>query len=180
MAEPQTQEIQLQMRRSDLLNLPEQKLAFGYDLRTYEPGDEVSLAQMLTVAFAEDWSVERVMKDLVETDFVKETFVICSGISIVGTASAASGNNGPTTGYVHWVGVHPDHRGAKLGWSATVATLHAFVRLGYDDVVLNTQDFRLPALKTYLSLGFKPDHICPTHADRWQTIYDQLGVNPRS
>jgi mycothiol synthase len=81
----------------------------------------------------------------------------------------------PGSGYVHWVGADPAHRGKRLGYLASLATLHEFVRLGCKDAVLETDDFRLPAIKVYFKLGFAPEYRHATHAPRWLRLAPQLG-----
>ena len=46
--------------------------------------------------------------------------------------------------------------GKNLGYSLSLAALNYFRKKGIKEVFLYTDDFRLPAIKTYLKLGFKP------------------------
>ena len=39
---------------------------------------------------------------------------------------------------------------------------------------LKTDDFRLPAIKTYLNIGFKPDLSTDDYKERWEKIYENL------
>jgi mycothiol synthase len=57
---------------------------------------------------------------------------------------------------------------------ASLATLHAFRKLRCKDAVLHTDDFRLPAIKVYLELGFCPEYAHATHAPRWSRLSSSL------
>ena len=81
----------------------------------------------------------------------------------------------PASGYLHWVAVDPAHQGQKLGHSVSLAVLREFQALGCSDAVLETQDHRLPAIKTYLALGFKPERLDEAHRLRWERINAVLG-----
>jgi mycothiol synthase len=102
---------------------------------------------------------------------VREIFVITRDGVPVATASARlDPDRFPGSGYVHWVAADPAQSGRGLGYAATLATLHAFVALGCRDAVLETDDERLPAIRTYRKLGFAPEFADDTHAARWQAV----------
>jgi len=76
---------------------------------------------------------------------------------------------------IGWVAVVPEHQGRGLGGQITLAACHAARELGFDEAFLFTDDFRLPAIKTYLNLGFTPDCWHESHAGRWTAILRALG-----
>jgi mycothiol synthase len=78
---------------------------------------------------------------------------------------------------VHYVAAAPDHAGKKLGYLASLATLYEFVRLKCKMAVLDTDDYRLPAIKTYLNLGFMPYHRDDTHEARWTAVDAALAAH---
>jgi mycothiol synthase len=43
--------------------------------------------------------------------------------------------------------------------------------------VLDTDDFRLPAIKNYLNLRFVPMFDGENHKLRWQDIFEKLGLS---
>lgn len=161
----------LLFRRPNLDNLPAINLPAGYEIRPFQPGDEKSAAETLSRSFEDEWTVERVKRDLSENDFVKTMFVAVHDGKVVATASAASGGDWDGIGYVHFVGTHPDHTGKALGYWVTAACLHEFRRLGYPSAALHTDDHRIPAIKTYLKLGFALDvDAHPSYRPRWDKI----------
>ena len=168
---------QLHMRRADLQNLPPLELPESYILREYSKGDESGIAALLQTTFGDVWTSERAMEVLIDADDVKTTFVIEHNGEIVATASARLlPQMYPDAGYVHYVAASPNHAGKKLGYIVSLATLHEFVRLGCTSAVLDTDDFRLPAVKTYLNLRFVPHHTDDTHAERWATVQSNLAA----
>ena len=164
------------LRRADLLDLPPLDLPDGYILRTARPDDAEGIAAMLGEAFPEmEWTAERVEKWLLNDESVATVFVIDFGGVPVATASARLVPDAyPGSGYVHWVGTSTAHRGKRLGTLVSLAVLYEFVPLGCRDAVLETDDFRVPAIKVYLNLGFVPEYRHATHAPRWAALQDAL------
>jgi GNAT superfamily N-acetyltransferase len=170
------------LRRPSLDDLPALELPDGYTLRTATDEDAEQLGAVLKAAFPEIdwWGTEGARKHLLDDETVKTTFVIEKGGRIVATASARLVPDAyPGSGYVHWVGADPEHRGKRLGFLASLATLHEFVRLGCKDAVLETDDFRLPAIKVYFKLGFAPEYRHATHAPRWARLGPRLGESQK-
>jgi len=169
--------VHLLMRLADLQSLPPMpELPAGYTLREYRDSDLEPLARTLDLAFDDvEWTPDLLKERLTEAPDVVKTFVIEFEGRPIATASARiMDDKFPGSGYLHWVGVHPDHRGKQLGTVVTIAVLKEFVKLGCKDAVLETQDQRLPAIKTYKNLGFNEDHIHETHPLRWAMIAELL------
>jgi len=170
---------QLRMRRPHLDNLPPIDLPDGYLLRrcdqTYTDAERSGLAQVLQSAFPEIvWSETRVEAALVADPTVRTTFYIQYGDTIVATATVRIDAAFPGSGYLHWVASDPTHRGKRLGLLVSLAVLYEFAALGLKDAVLNTDDPRIPAIKTYLALDFVPESSHPSHEARWAAIQEQL------
>jgi beta-glucuronidase len=168
----------LVLRRANLENLPNLAalLPEGYILRTRNDDDLPSLTRLMVAAYPEiTWSEEGVRDALITDETVKTTFVIeCVG-ELVATASARwQPERYPDEGYVHWVASNPEHRGKRLGYITTAATLHEFAQWGAKGSILHTDDFRVPAIKVYLNLGFMPVLEHATHLSRWDRLRPQL------
>ena len=148
----------------------------GYLLREYRPEDLSALADMMQLAFEDrEWTPTTFSERLIDAQDVKKTYVIEFAGRPVATASARiMPDEFPDSGYLHWVAVHPDHRGKGLGTAVSIAVLHEFLRLGCKDVVLETQDERLSAIKIYKDLGFEGVHKHHSHSLRWAMIAELL------
>jgi mycothiol synthase len=65
-------------------------------------------------------------------------------------------------------------RGGRLGEVVTRRVLAHFAAAGLDQAVLETDAFRLAAVRTYLRLGFVPEPRAPGDARRWSTVLRNL------
>jgi mycothiol synthase len=131
---------------------------------------------MMKAAFHDDqWTPEQFRRVLTDAPDVLRTFIIeHDGLPVATASSQFRPNAYPGSGVVHWVAVDPAHRGLKLGYIVSLAVLHDFAQRGLKDAVLETQDERLPAIKTYRNLGFEPEHTDETHLGRWAEVMSRL------
>ena len=74
------------------------------------------------------------------------------------------------------VAAHPDYRGKQLGTKICAAVLIFYRQAGVRHVALHTDDFRKPALVTYLRQGWQPVIDDEEMAARWQAVRDELGI----
>jgi len=95
---------------------------------------------------------------------------------LVATAMANHNPNPyyPFGGELGWVAAHPDHKGQRLGMTVCAAVVTRLLRGGYTSIYLNTDDERLPAIKTYLTLGFRPLILTTDMTARWEAICHNL------
>lgn len=77
---------------------------------------------------------------------------------------------------VGWVAVVPHMQGRRLGSVVTQAVIGEAEERGRREVFLRTDDWRLPAVVSYLRLGFRPWLIEPTALERWQLVFGQLNL----
>jgi len=170
---------QLRMLRPTLAELPPLALPEGFALRSYEPGDWAHWERILAGSFGGEpgrFSFDRMMRR--DVAFLPERVLfVVSAETPVATASAwrvpglMAG-----TGTVHYVGVVPEFQGHRLGYWVTLATLHRMVAEGFQRATLTTDDFRLPAVKTYLRLGFEPVLVHENQRQRWPKVFAELGM----
>jgi mycothiol synthase len=170
---------QLCMKRHTLDDLPEIELPPGYTIRTSQDGDGPHWGRIIRESFGmetiDDSHFERHMKS--HPSFRPDrVFFICGPDGVpCGTASAFQFERfGPSTGYLHFVGVCPAHAGKRLGFAASLAALHRFRSDGFASAALQTDDFRLSAIKTYLRLGFVPVIVNENQTKRWDVVLGAL------
>jgi mycothiol synthase len=143
--------------------------------------DAAPMARLLGAAFPElQWDVARAHKDLLEAPDVPAVFVIEDGADLIATASVRYQQRFPESGYVHWVAVDPKHRGKRLGNVVMERVLRRFFADGRRTAILETDDVRLPAITSYLGLGFVPRYADPDHEDRWSQVFGQLAQSRRT
>ena len=170
---------QLRMVRPDLNDLPELQLPEGYELRTYQEGDDVHWANVINNSFGGKRTAEDARKAIMGQDVFDPDglyFATYQGTP-VGTACAWKGSPDETeVGYVHMVGVDSKHEGHKLGKWVSLCVLLYFRERGFKCAKLDTDDFRLPAVKTYINLGFLPIYVDTDQPERWRQVFKNLGV----
>ena len=169
---------QLRMVRPNLEDLPELELPVGYGMRTYRTGDEVHWARIISDSFggrertAQDTENEITGRDVFVPDGLY--FATHQGVP-VGTACAwRQSVDEKDVGYVHMVGVVAEHTGHKLGQWVSLAVLCYFRDNNFKCSILDTDDFRIPAIKTYLNLGFIPVYVEEGQPERWRNIFKKL------
>ncbi|MXY50258.1 MAG: GNAT family N-acetyltransferase [Gemmatimonadetes bacterium] len=182
-------EQQLRMMRPDLEDLPEISVPDGYALRTYRPGDEAAWCEIMNTGIGTDWTAEKCRKELTDTEpFMADGcfFAMRTGEAGEAVATACAYDvqpEGISAAQVHAAQVHmvcakPAHRGRGLGRLVTLAVLHYMRERGYAAAFLGTDDFRVPAVRTYLGLGFIPDYIEDSHRLRWSSVFAEIGEQP--
>lgn len=164
------------MRRPDLDGLPALALPPRCEVRVAVPADEAGLARVLARAFETEWTVDRVRRDLTRAPDVAAVYIAMREGEPAATASARRmPGRYPGSGYLHWVASDPAARGLGLGAAVVVRVLERFREEGYGDSVLETDDPRLPAIRLYLRLGYVPEHVDPSHPERWGEVLRSLG-----
>lgn len=167
---------QLFMRRPSLADLPPAPpLPPGYVLRAFEPGDLTALGAVLTAAFDEPWDDEKVRHNLTEAPDVERVYVVAhEGVPVATASARLLPHLYPGSGYLHWVGADPRHQGKGLGTLVSRRVLEHFRAAGLRDAVLETDDARLPAIRSYLKLGFVPEYRAADQQGRWSRILQRL------
>jgi mycothiol synthase len=102
------------------------------------------------------------------------------GKTVVATALATHSPTElhPFGAQLGWVAADPEHKGRKLGTVVSAAATARMLQAGYRRIYLQTDDFRLPAIKVYLDLGYEPLLYCEGMAERWQDVEAAL-AKPR-
>ncbi len=171
------------MKRTGLDDLPNVVLPSGYMLRSSQPGDGPHWARIINEAFGGlDWDESNFESGMVQHPAYSpdRIFFVCDpdGIPCATASAYRQKRFGPDVGYIHFVAVRPAHAGKKIGHFVSLAVLHKFREEGLDCAALDTDDFRLPALKTYLRLGFHPLIVHENQPERWNRVCSQLDISP--
>jgi mycothiol synthase len=161
-----------------LLNAPPAvRLPPGYTLRIYRPGDEPQFYKVMELAGWPAWDDARLQPWIVRILPAGWFMAVheASG-AIVATAMALHDHTAwhPFGGELGWVAADPAHAGKGLGMAVCSAVTARFIAAGYRNIHLYTEDWRLPALKTYLKLGYIPLLYTPEMPERWHAICERL------
>ena len=170
---------QLRMETCPLRELPPLECPEGYEIRTYRPGDEEGWGQIMNTGIGSEWTADKVKRELTEKPQFDPAglFFATKDGEVAGSACAWRGSETEReSGSVHMVCVLPEHRGRGLGYWLSLAVLHYFRDHGFHKAWLSTDDFRLPAIMTYLKLGFEAMMAEEDHPGRWVEVSRKLGV----
>ncbi|MBV7331728.1 GNAT family N-acetyltransferase [Chloroflexi bacterium TSY] len=161
-----------------LLNSPpEVHVPAGYTLRTHQPGDEPGFYKVMDLAGFKDWD-DGVLRPWLSKILPDGWFLIIHQKSEEIVATAMANHNPkdlhPFAGELGWVAANPDHGGKGLGMAVCASVVRRLLKGGYRHFYLNTDDWRLPAIKTYLKLGWVPFLYEPDMEERWRDVCRQL------
>jgi mycothiol synthase len=157
--------------------LPQSFLAPGYALRNYCPGDEPRFYEVMALAGFDGWNDER-LNEWLPRLLPDGWFLGIHAASgqVVASTMAFHGHTAqhPFGGELGWVAADPAHAGKGLGMAVCAAVTGRLVRGGYHNIYLLTDDWRLPAIKVYLKLGYLPWLFKAEMPARWQVICEKL------
>lgn len=157
--------------QESIRNLPEVSLPIGYVVRGYRPGDENSWAETLQACGFENWNDVEVRAYLENDERRAGSRVVEHSDQVVAATFASRKSE---EGVLDFVVTHPDHRGKRLARATCTEVAKFFVEIGCLSVSLFTDDWRLPAIHVYLSLGFKPVMHRTNMPDRWAKVFNNL------
>lgn len=78
-------------------------------------------------------------------------------------------------GYIHMVGSKPEVRGRGIGKLMNDFSIAVIKEEGMKSAHLTTDDWRIPAIKSYFRAGFVPDETGVGHKERWDKIRETIG-----
>jgi mycothiol synthase len=147
-----------------------------YTLRTFQPGDEEGYLHLMHLAEFSYWTQQNVQESLLRA-VPRGLFLIVHNPTDCLVATTSAQHSSYHQGEIGWVAGDPTHRGKKLGFAVCAAALQRLVEIGYREITLKTDDFRLPAVKIYFELGFIPCLTSDDMNQRWQKVCQQLGMD---
>jgi mycothiol synthase len=171
----QPMQLRMTIAASRVNELPEVVLPDEYTLRAYWAGDEQSWVRLLRLAGFTTWNLQRIDEFLEDPERGDGSRVVAKGGAIVSATFASRADwNDQQVGVLDFVASHPDHRRLGLSRAVCTAVLDFLVTAGYPEVILDTDDWRLPAIGMYLSLGFEPVMRREDMPARWKAVMEQL------
>jgi mycothiol synthase len=167
------------MRLASLENLEDLFVPSSYQIRTYRRGDGENWIKIIKCSFGENFpaDINQILDDTINSQEFDPTglFFITYHDQPVGTVFARQQfSEGHKVGYIHMLGVIPQHQGKGLGRLLTLCALRYFRKKGFREVILDTDDFRISAIKTYLGLGFEPVYLERSHRRRWKAVFEKI------
>ena len=168
---------QLFMRHPDLGNINPLFVPDDVEVVTHSPELVSVWENLIERAFEHHYSFDTMIKNSQNMigDFnPKHCLYLKANGKIVATTTAIEKSIFPGEGYFHMVAADPDARGKGYGKLMCLVALHSLKDRGYKTAVLSTDDFRIPAIRTYLSLGFEPMYSHESHKERWEKVFEEI------
>jgi len=170
----ETQKPQLLMLRTQLDNLPESAVPKPYAIRSEGPGDDKAWEKIISESFGGSYSYS-MMRNHKAYRPERVLFVTDKNDMPVATAASWTNEDFPDDcAVLHMVGVLPDYAGHRLGYHVCLAAMKQAESEGYVRMALTTDDWRIPAIKTYLRLGFMPIVVHENHIERWRLLLQKI------
>jgi ribosomal protein S18 acetylase RimI-like enzyme len=148
-------------------------------VRPAEPGDYDRVAPLV-----DEWWGGRAMIDMLPrlffVHFAETTFVAEDGSDLAGFLAGFLSQSRPGEAYIHFAGVHPDHRGAGVG-RMLYERFFAVARERSRTVVrCVTSPVNQPSVAFHRALGFDVSTVAPNYDGRggdrvlmWKHLDDQ-------
>lgn len=134
----------------------------GFTIRSFQPGDAPALTEVQNAAFTGSWgfspnTVEEIeyRSSMSNTSYPGILFLL-NGEKVAGycwTFTAPA--NGKTRGIIGMIGVAPDYRGRGVSQPILLAGMEYLKSAGVADIGLHVDGDNTPAIRLYLSVGFK-------------------------
>jgi mycothiol synthase len=151
----------------------------GYSMRTYHEGDKEQYIRLMRSAGFDTWDETR-FQDVIATMHTQGLFFVVHDATqaLVATSAAQSKEREfyPNGGELGWVAAHPDHRGKGLGYVVCSAVTRRLLAEDHPFLYLLTDDFRLPAIRVYLNLGWIPHLYTPEVEALWRSVCAKMGL----
>ncbi len=166
--------------------MPAAPLPDGYLLRACRRADAHRWAQTLRAGGFTTWTEAMVLDYLADADRRAGSLVVERQGSVAAGTFASRVSNYPfdplpisaadphREGLLDYVVTHPNHRGRGLGRAVCAAVTKRLVDGGCRAVWLSTDDWRLPAIHVYLSLGYRPVMVSGDMPERWDMVMHAL------
>ena len=143
-----------------------------FSLNNYSKDLDKSLITLLNLGeFDPAWDIDSLKNCMSPVKRqIGSKVILNNNEAIAATFSSASIHENEEVGRLDFVVTHPKHRGKGLGKNICVAVIKYFIENNYKKVILQTDDWRIPAIAVYLKLGFKPVFINKQSEKRWNKI----------
>ena len=147
----------------------------SFRLRSYQPGDEDSWVSLINTGdYGSDWDRPRFDEYILGPERKEGSRVVERDGVIVAATFASVQPDMDDMGRVDFVTSLPEYRGYGLGRLVCSAVVRYLIDKGYSRVILFTDDWRLPAIGLYLSMGFEPQMTRDDMPGRWESIRRNL------
>lgn len=166
----------MMMRTVSPIDVPD--LPSGYALRAYRDGDWKGWTEACADGLGTGaWTEQDFEQKMLGMEGLNPEGIFLLVDDTGRIAGTATGWVKPEYGYLHMVGIRPESRGRGLARALNARAVAYLVERGCSRIRLDTDDFRIPAIKSYLALGFLPVLYEADMRERWLQIMRTIGVS---
>ena len=153
----------------------------GYSVSRYQTeADKLAWCECCKNGLVGDDADEATFDDRITNDpninIYEDVFFLDHNGEHIGTVTAFY-NAEKNFGDMHMVGIRTDYRGKGLAKYLNFITLKHLLPKGVDYIVLTTDEWRVAAVKSYLSSGFLPVEYNEGMTDRWLAEMELYGID---
>jgi len=167
---------QLRMKKTDGLRAGD-SLPGGYSFVTHSDEYTGRWIELIDGSIGSGWTAEGFAKEMLNRDGISPCgifYILHDNIKIIATATGVVGSGG--TGTLHMVAIDESFRGRGLSAPLCARAINYLYDKNMSDIELTTDDFRIPAIKTYLKLGFIPVIRDEDTAKRWRDVAAKANI----
>ena len=146
-------------------------MAQGYAVRPIKLDDLHSYTETFSTAFDEKPPFGELIQNSLPKGFLCVEYLPTGTVVASAAAAICKISQHPNGHSLQWVVAHSDHLGKRVGQAVISATTEVLSKYATDYSYLSTDDFRLPAIKIYLKLGWQPLLFDEAQKTRWQKIF---------
>lgn len=159
----------------------EYKMPAGYEIRSVRDGNhEDAMGWIYACETLNEglWNEEQFVHEMIEdSDCGSDNILLICRKNDGAIAGTATAKDGPLPA-LHMVGMNKEFFGQGLSYAICAAALNRMINHGVHRIQLKTDEFRIPAIKTYLKMGFRPWYYLDDMPARWQGVFADLGYDP--
>jgi len=150
----------------------------GYYMRSYQPSDgcdwcNCCIDGKLNVNEISEEVFAKIMLNDEAVDPSNIYFLISPTGETAGTITYQFTNE-EDLGRIHMVGIQKNYLGKGLALPMTLYVVQKILEEGKARINLSTDDWRIPAIKTYFKAGFEPVYHDTDMEERWNKIKDEM------
>jgi mycothiol synthase len=173
------EQLQMIWPESRMDHWPQWQTPAGYLLRGFAEGDQEPYIELMQMAGFDAWDRTKlnvVLKHVVPNGILFVQHEASSRIVATAMGWYKPSPLFPEAHEMGWVAADPMHRGRGLGQVVTAAATRALLEHGAKEIYLLTDDWRLPAIKGYLRVGYVPLYHRPDMRGRWREVFLELNL----
>lgn len=170
-------QLRMLLRFQDAFTAGIDEIPEGYQLVPYTPKHDAAWISVLNLSgeFGK-WDKSVLRREILSIMIEGGGVLAERNGTLIGCATACYAKRFSPYALLSYVLVLPDHRGLGLGRTLSAATISIIRKAGYPGVILQTDDNRIPAIRSYLRLGFEPCLGIDAASDaRWRKVLEHVG-----